>query len=137
MDYEHISKDTVGAIYRAHSSLKKSPLGITIICLVELRVSQINGCEYCCKLHTTEATEHGVPKEKIADLPQWNTSQHFNEEEKAALELAEVLTTSPIKGKEIIAEINHLFDERQLIDLTLCVSLMNALNRIAISLRDH
>jgi len=60
MDYEKISQETVTNLYRTYHSLKKSPLNATIRSLLELRISQINGCEYCCEVHTQDAKKAQV-----------------------------------------------------------------------------
>lgn len=60
MDYEKISKETISLLYKSYASLRNSPLEATIKMLVELRVSQINGCAYCCKLHSDEARNIGI-----------------------------------------------------------------------------
>ncbi len=136
MNYAEISKETISYLYKSHASLKNSPLDPAIRVLVELRTSQINGCAYCCGLHTNEARSLHVSQEKLDKLPAWHTATLFTEKEIIALQLCEELTymsDDHIDIKEILAE--H-FSEREIVDLVACISLMNALNRIAISLRD-
>lgn len=71
MNYAEISKETINFLYQSRASLNKSPLNATIRVLAELRVSQINGCAYCCDLHTKEARKLGVQDEKLDNLPNW------------------------------------------------------------------
>lgn len=69
-----------------------SPLAAELKALMNLRVSQINGCAYCCNLHTNEALKLEVSKDKIENLPQFMTSSLFSDAEKEALKWAESLT---------------------------------------------
>lgn len=92
MDYTKISKDTIGHLYAGYKSFNESPLAAELKALIELRVSQINGCDYCCNLHTNEALKLGVSKDKIESLLKFTTSGLFSDAEKEALQWAESLT---------------------------------------------
>ena len=106
--------------------------------LVEVRVSQINGCAFCVDKHTTEARESGVRQQLLDCLPVWRESRLFSDKDEVALEWAESVTnisTEPdIEGK-LTKLLNH-FSEAEAVDLTIVVSLMNSLNRLAISFGD-
>lgn len=136
MNYHEISKDTISYLYKSYNSLKGSPLDSTIRVLVELRTSQINGCHYCCSLHSNEAKTLGIHQEKINALATWNKTNLFTKEEMAALQWTEELTKLKINTNKSRTLLRQYFSERQLVDLTTCISIMNALNRIAISLKD-
>jgi len=140
MNYAEISKETISLLYKTHASLKDSPLDPVIKVLAELRTSQINGCAYCCRVHTNEAKVLKVSTEKIDDLQHWKDSKAYTEAELAALLWTEKLTEVKDFDQEALVEIRKqltaYFSERELVDLTICISMMNALNRIAISLKD-
>ena len=106
--------------------------------LVEVRASQINGCAFCVDMHTTEARQSGVDQQLLDCLTVWRESQLFSEREMAALDWAEsvtnISTEKDIEGK-LKALLNH-FSEAEVVDLTLIISLMNSLNRLAIGLGD-
>ncbi len=106
--------------------------------LVELRVSQINGCAYCISLHSNEARKAGEKQQRLDLLPVWSETEYFSTKEKAALSWAEsitnVSTTERIEEK-LSALLVH-FNEAEVVDLTVIVSLMNCLNRMAIGLGD-
>jgi|SRR3990167_1956440 len=135
MNYQAISKDTVGYIYSAYHSLSNSPLDQQIRALVELRASQINGCSYCCKVHTQDALKAGVQQNQLDSLSEWKDGDLFNEKQKIALSWCEALTTMNGNTDSLKNEVVKHFNEREFVDLTLAISLMNALNRIAINLR--
>jgi AhpD family alkylhydroperoxidase len=135
MNYAEISKETINFLYQSRASLNKSPLNATIRVLAELRVSQINGCAYCCDLHTEEARKLGVQDEKLDKLPDWDTSDFFTAEEKVVLRWVESVTRLDKNLKELRERLGEIYSERQIVDLTACIGIMNALNRIVISLR--
>lgn len=136
MNYAEISKETISLLYQSYNSLKKSPLTPSVRVLVELRTSQINGCDYCCKLHTHEAKVLGVSQEKMDTLTQWQTSELFTDQERAALQWAQELTILKGDVKKSVEYLSPYFSEREIVDLTTCISIMNALNRLAMSLKD-
>jgi len=117
--------------------LKKSTLDEQLRHLVKLRSSQINGCLYCCDMHTREARLSGVPERKIAQLPAFDESSLYDEREKAALAWAESLvhidqTHAPDAAWE---RVRRFFDEQQAADLTLLCATINLWNRLAIGTR--
>ncbi|RZI47537.1 carboxymuconolactone decarboxylase family protein [Rickettsiales endosymbiont of Peranema trichophorum] len=137
MDYTKISKDTIGHLYAGYKSLNESPLPADLKGLIELRVSQINGCSYCCNLHTNAALKLGVSKDKIESLPEFATSGLFSDGEREALKWAESLTNLDGNKKIHNTELSKYFSEREVVDITICISLMNTFNRLAISMRDE
>ncbi len=135
MNYNEISKETFDLLYKSRATLAHSPVGEAIRLLAELRTSQINGCAYCCRLHSQEARKAGISQEKLDALPAWRSATGFTEEEKNVLAWTEALTRFEglSEAKERLVE---FYSEKQVVDLTACISLMNALNRVAIALRD-
>ena len=106
--------------------------------LVEIRVSQINGCAYCVDLHSNEARALGVPLQKLDCLVVWKESGLFTEAEMAALDWAENVTyISDATDMDLKLEgLLKLFSESEAVDLTFIIAVMNALNRLAISFGD-
>ena len=137
MDYTKISKDTMGHLYAGYKNLNESPLASDLKALIELRVSQINGCGYCCNLHTNEAIKLEVSKDKIESLPEFATSRLFSDKEKEALKWAESLTKLNGNKRVESTGLSKFFSEREVVDITICISLMNTFNRLAISMKDE
>jgi AhpD family alkylhydroperoxidase len=102
--------------------------------LVELRVSQINGCAFCLNQHTQEARALGESQQRLDCLSAWRETTFFTEREEAAFEWAETLTLIAEKQapQEIYDAATKHFSEKELVDLTLVVVNMNAWNRLAI-----
>jgi len=138
LDYLAISPDGMAKFAAVHDYIAHSKLRFAVIHLVYLRVSQINGCAYCVDQHTRDLLKAGVPNEKLVLLPVWHEApEMFSDQERAALAWCESVTNvsqTRIPDEAYEAASKH-FSEKELVDLTLAVSLMNAYNRIAISFR--
>lgn len=105
--------------------------------LVDLRVSQINGCAYCVDLHSRQLRDLGESEQRIDCLVVWREVPFYDERERAALEWAEAVTRiedthAPDSVYEYVAE---QFPEKELVDLTWVIANMNLWNRIAIGFR--
>ncbi len=119
------------------TALAKSPLGLPLLELVYLRVSQINGCAFCLGKHSQTLRECEVPQEKLDCLAGWRISEWFNDRERAALAWAEALTYVSEKGApdELYEPLKVHFSDAEVSDLTLAVALMNAFNRLAVGMK--
>jgi len=137
MDYAKISKETIGHLYNGYASLANSPLSKELRVLLELKVSKINGCNSCCTLHRTEAIKLGVTEEKINNLENFSELPCFSNAEKEVLSWAELLTKLNDIPRVENTKLQLYFSEREIVDITICISLMNAFNRLAISMRDE
>lgn len=116
------------------AAAEEAGLGRIVMELVNLRVSQINGCAYCLDLHTRQALDEGETPQRLAVLPAWRDTRLFTETERAALGLAEALTDLP-EGEhreEVFAKYQGLLSAEQLSVLSWAVVTMNAFNRVSI-----
>lgn len=117
----------------------QSSLGAVLIELVFLRISQINNCAYCLDMHTRDLLKRGQKVEKLALLQAWEEAGGlFDERERAALAWAETVTRVAQTGvpDEAYEVARTVFGEREIVDLTIAIGLMNAYNRLAISFRN-
>ncbi|SDT91714.1 alkylhydroperoxidase AhpD family core domain-containing protein [Verrucomicrobium sp. GAS474] len=107
--------------------------------LVELRVSQINGCAYCINLHAEEARAAGEAQQRLDVLSIWNETTFFSDSERAALAWAEEVTLlgENAASDELYEEMLEHFSEKELVDLTLVIVAMNAWNRLSITFRNR
>ena len=133
LDYAHINGAAIAAMAAAKGHMPSVDAGLRA--LVELRVSQINGCAYCVDLHTTEARAAGEGQQRLDCLTVWRETPFFNEAERAALAWAEAVTRVADDGapEDLFRNLGAHFTEKQTVDLTLIIAQMNAWNRIAIS----
>jgi AhpD family alkylhydroperoxidase len=108
-----------------------------LVDLMFLRVSQINGCVYCVDLHWRDALKAGDDARKINSVVAWRESPFFSEKERAALSWAESLTNVAATGvpDADYELVKSQFSEKEIADLTVVISLMNAMNRIGVASR--
>lgn len=120
---------------QAEASAASAGLEPRLVELVKLRVSQLNGCAYCQRLHFRDALVHGESTDRLAVLPTWRETGYFTEVERAALAVAETVTR--------IADRNHTEQGADTEELTAeqfsavawVATVANALNRVAITSR--
>ena len=121
------------------AALKKhtSSLDEKLRALVELRVSQINGCVYCLHLHAREARSAGEKQQRLDCLSAWQEYPLFDDREKAALGWAEAITniSQDQAPDDVYQLVKSHFSDEELVDLTLVIAFMNAWNRMAIAFR--
>jgi AhpD family alkylhydroperoxidase len=121
-----------------HHVVHGTQLPSTLIHLVFLRVSQINGCAHCIDIHTRDLLKEGVSVDKVVLIPVWHEALYlFTEQERAALAWAEEVTrvSETHASDEAYAAALAVFGEKDLVDLTLTIATMNAINRLGISFR--
>lgn len=139
LDYNQIAPAGAKALGGVYSYVMQSGLAEDLVCLVYLRISQINNCAYCLDMHTRDLLKMGVKVEKLALVQAWaEAGGLFDERERAALAWAETVTRVAETGvpTEAYEAAHTVFNERELVDLTIAISLMNAYNRMAISFRN-
>ncbi|PRG06963.1 alkylhydroperoxidase [Burkholderia ambifaria] len=139
LDYNQIAPAGVKALGGVYGYVMQSGLSPVLVHLVYLRVSQINNCAYCLDMHTRDLAKKGVKVEKLALVQAWREAGNlFDERERAALAWAESVTLVAATGvpDDAYEAARAVFDEREIVDLTIAVSLMNTYNRMAISFRN-
>jgi AhpD family alkylhydroperoxidase len=114
-------------------------LEASLLDLVRLRASLMNGCEYCIHLHTAELQKLNEPKERIDGLAEWRNSDIYTQRERAALAWAEVVTNiqDGHAPDAVYDEVRAHFSDVETVNLTLTITTINAWNRIAISLGEY
>ena len=103
--------------------------------LIECRVSHINECAHCLRMHSKSYGEQGGDPVKLAMLPLWRSSKGFDDGERAALDWAECLTKGESQSRisqSHRALLEH-FEEDEVSELTCIISTMNAWNRLGIA----
>ncbi|GEO12890.1 carboxymuconolactone decarboxylase family protein [Microvirga aerophila] len=138
MNYAAAAPGGTKALGAVYGYVAQSGLPATLIELVYLRVSQINGCAYCIDMHCRTLLKAGMPVEKLVLVPAWyDAGNLFDERESAALKWAEVVTrvSDTHVPEAAYVEARAAFSEKELANLTIAIGLMNAYNRLAISFR--
>jgi len=107
----------------------------TLVALVEVRASQINGCGNCINMHTTYAREAGETEQRLYLLCAWREAPCYSERERAALAWTEALTRIA-EGHDAIerarAALNDHFTQEEQVKLTLMIDVINGWNRLAV-----
>jgi AhpD family alkylhydroperoxidase len=133
IDYFKAKPEFITQLRTLTAAQKEFTLDGRLRALVELRVSQINGCAYCTDLHSREARELKEGQQRLDSLPVWRESPFFDAREKAALAWAESLTLIPdthAADADYEAVRAH-FSDTEVVELSLAVSLANFWNRMA------
>lgn len=117
------------------AAVGKTGLETSLLDLVKLRASQINGCSYCIDMHTREARSRGETERRLYLLQAWRESPGYTEREKAALAWTESVTlvSKTHVPQDIFDEAKLHFSEAELVNLNLAVVAINAWNRFAIA----
>lgn len=133
LDYVSINGPAIASMAKAKNNM--SSIDEKLRAIVELRVSQINGCVYCVDLHTTQARDAGETQQRLDCLTVWQDCLFFDEREKAAFAWSEAVTLVSDRGapQALFDALTAYFSEEQIVDLTLIIAQMNAWNRLAIS----
>lgn len=133
LDYVALNGPAIASMAKAKTHMPSIEPKLKAI--LELRVSQINGCAYCVDLHTTEARKACETQQRLDCLTVWQEVAFFDAAEKAALAWAEAVTLISDQGapQELYDQLRAHFSDEQVVDLTLIISQMNAWNRLAIS----
>ncbi|ROR96435.1 AhpD family alkylhydroperoxidase [Salana multivorans] len=127
------------AVYRELASLSRAAgeaaaaagLDPRLVELVRLRVSQLNGCAFCCRLHTRDALRAGETTDRLAVLPAWRESGYFSDTERVALALAEEVTRPSTPTREDLGA--ETLSPQEVSAITWLAVVMNAWNRVAVS----
>ena len=137
LNFYKASPDAMKAMAGLEQHLAKSGLEKTLVELVRLRASQINGCAYCIDLHSSDARKAGEDERRLATLSVWRETGFFSDRERAALEWTESVTrvSETHVPDEVWARVKPHFTPEEIVDLTLLVSTINAWNRFAIAFR--
>ncbi len=134
LNYFAVAPQLMQPMLDMEERLKTAGLEHSLIELIKLRVSQINGCAFCIHMHTHDARAQGENEDRLHLLNAWRESSLYSERECAALAWAETLTRVEQSGapNNIYQEMADQFSDQEMIALTLVVTTINAWNRIAI-----
>ncbi len=124
-------------MYAVERYVRQSSLESSLVELVKLRASQINGCAFCIDMHTKDARAQGETEQRLYALTAWRETPFYTERERAALAWTEAVTlvSRDQVPDEVYEVVRRQFSERELVDLTMAVVAINGWNRLAISFR--
>jgi AhpD family alkylhydroperoxidase len=129
--------DAYKAMVALETYIQGSGLEPSLIELVKMRASQINGCAFCLDMHSKDARAHGETEQRLYLLNAWRESPLYTDRERAALGWTEALTLvaqTQAPDQDYAAVKSHFSDAEQ-VRLTLLIGAINTWNRIAIGFR--
>jgi AhpD family alkylhydroperoxidase len=128
--------DVYAAMTALSTVVDKSSLEHSLLYLVQMRASQINGCGYCLDMHSKDARLEGETEQRLYLLDAWREAPMYSPRERAALAWTEALTLVKDHhvSDEVYAQVREQLSEEEIVYLTLAVVAINGWNRIAISL---
>ena len=116
---------------------KSSKLEPSLIELIKMRASQINGCAYCIDMHSKDARAAGETEQRLYALNAWRETPFFTDRERAALAWTEAVTlvSEGHVPDAVYKEASSQFSDEELVNLTLAIVTINGWNRLAIAFR--
>lgn len=137
LDFYKAGPGAIKAVLGLEDRIAKSELEKSLVELVRLRASQINGCAFCIDLHTADARKGGEDDRRLATLQVWRETPFFTAREQAALAWTEAVTlVSHDHVPDAVWEaVRPHFTDAELVDLTLLIAAINTWNRFAIAFR--
>lgn len=138
LDYQKVLPEGMRAInaldrYSANSGLEPSLLE-----LIKLRASQLNGCAYCIDMHSKDARTRGETEQRLYSLSAWRETSYYTERERAALALTEAVTLIADRRvpDEVYEQVRQQFSDQELVKLMIGIVIINTWNRLAITFGD-
>ena len=137
LDYAKIAPGVVRSLAGLDKYLADAGLEGSLLNLVKLRASQINGCAYCIDMHSKDARASGETEQRLYGLSAWRDAPYYTDRERAALAWTESVTLIAEQhvSDALFVQTRAAFSEQELVNLTLAVIAINGWNRIAISFR--
>src|SRR5690349_5218454 len=137
MNYSKAAPGAMRAMNGLGTYLAQCGLEPALMELVRMRASQVNGCAYCLDMHSLDARAAGEAEQRLYALNAWAETPFFSDRERAALAWTEAVTqvSQTHVPDDVFGEVEKHFSEKEIVDLTLALGMINLWNRISISLR--
>ena len=135
LDLYKTSPDATKAMLAFSASTEKLGLEHSLLEIVKLRASQINGCAFCVDMHSADARKAGETERRLYGVSVWRDTPFFTPRERAALAWTEAVTQISTHGApdDLYAALSAEFTPKERMDLTLAIAMINCWNRLAIS----
>jgi AhpD family alkylhydroperoxidase len=137
LDFRKASPQGEQAMKGLHMFVRNCGLDHSLLELVKLRASQINGCAHCIDMHTKELRADGESEQRLYLLNAWRESPFYSDRERAALAWTEAITliNKDHAPDDVYDEVRKRFSEEELVNLTLAIVTINGWNRLSIGFR--
>jgi AhpD family alkylhydroperoxidase len=137
IEFGNVNPDALAAMYALEAYVQGSGIEPSLIYLVKVRASQLNGCAFCIDMHTKEARSKGESEQRLYLLDAWRESQFYTERERAALEWTEALTliSKNHVPDDVFERVRRHLSETELVNLSMALVAINGWNRLCIAFR--
>ena len=137
MNFFQAAPEPIKTLTTLEEQIKASGLEKSLIELVKIRASQINGCAFCINMHTADARKQGETEQRVYLLNAWRESPLYSDRERAALAWTEAVTliAETHAPDDLYEDVRAHFSEAETVNLTMLIGAINAWNRLAISFR--
>lgn len=137
LPWTDISPKAYQAMAGVGAAIGRSSLGNVLMELVQLRVSQLNGCAFCVDMHARDLRKHGETWQRINSLVTWRETGLYSQRERAALNWAETMTAMVGQHGSRDADFEALkaqFSDQEIVELCWNIASINAWNRMAVGM---
>ena len=137
IDFLKVGRGAFEALLGVEKYLHGCGLETTLLDLIKLRASQINGCAYCIDMHWKDLRAAGETEQRLYGLDAWEESPYYSDRERAALAWTEAVTNiqDGHVPDSVYEQVRGSFTEKELADLTVAVTAINSWNRLNIAAR--
>jgi AhpD family alkylhydroperoxidase len=137
LDFRKASPPADKAMMGLHGFVRNCGLDHSLLELVKLRASQLNGCAHCIDMHTKELRADGESEQRLYLLDAWRESPFYSDRERAALAWTEAVTlvTDGHVPDDVYETARAQFSEEELVNLTMALVAINGANRLNIAFR--
>ncbi|MCT7358359.1 carboxymuconolactone decarboxylase family protein [Thalassolituus pacificus] len=134
LNYYQAAPAAMNPLMAGEQYLKECGLEKSLLELVKLRVSQLNGCAYCLDMHSKDARAEGESEQRLYTLSAWREAPFFSLREQAALAWAEALTlvSQQHPAEQLLDDVRKSLSDAELTSLTLAICNINSWNRFAV-----
>jgi AhpD family alkylhydroperoxidase len=139
IDLTKVDPGAYHAMFGLEKYARSSGLEASLLLLIKMRASQINGCAFCLDMHSKDARAAGETEQRLYVLDAWREAPFYSARERAALAWTEAVTlisTNHIPD-QLYDEVRQHFSEQELVNLTLAIIAINGWNRLSISFRSE
>src|SRR3979411_1730026 len=114
--------------------IRESSIEEQLVHLLKMRASQINGCAYCLDMHSKDARALGETEQRVYGLDAWRETPYYTDRERAPLEWTEAVTlvSQTHVPDDVYQRVRAQYSEKEIVDLTIAVGMINMWNRVAI-----
>ncbi|PFH12466.1 AhpD family alkylhydroperoxidase [Collimonas sp. PA-H2] len=137
IDFYTASPEVMKAMIALEGAVNKLGLEPSLLELVKLRASQLNGCAFCIDMHTADARKAGETERRLYAVTAWREAPFFSDRERAALAWTEAVTliAQTHAPDADYALLRAQFNDAEMVNLTLAINTINSWNRLAVGFR--